>query len=109
MTLILIRLLTVVANGASVSCTTLSTTSCDTNLPQVSANSSVIHQALSIFFGIAAVISVLMIIIGAMMFITSGGSPEQVAKARQTIIYAAIGLVVSLSALAVVEFVLGHL
>ncbi len=82
---------------------------CDTGLPKVTADSSALHTALEIFFGIAAVISVLMIVIGGLSFVTSGGKPEEAAKARETIIYAAIGLLVSLSAEAVVAFVLGKL
>ena len=80
-----------------------------TGLPVVSATSSELHNALTIFFGIAGVISVLMIVIGGMMFVTSGGSPENAAKARDTIIYAVVGLLVSVSAEVIVAFVLGKL
>lgn len=83
--------------------------SCDTGLPKVTADSSALHTALEIFFGIAAAVSVLMIVIGALSFVTSGGKPEEAAKARETIIYAAIGLLVSLSAEAVVAFIIGKL
>jgi hypothetical protein len=96
------------ASSASVNCSGLGG-SCDTGLPKVTANSSVVHTALMIFFGIAAVISVLMIVIGGLMFVTSGGKPEEAAKARETIIYAAVGLLVSLSAEAVVAFVVRKL
>ncbi len=96
------------ASSASVSCTSLGG-SCDTGLPKVTVSSDVIHTALEIFFGIAAVISVLMIVIGGLAFVTSGSKPEEAAKARETIIYAAIGLLVSLSAEAVVAFVVGKL
>lgn len=82
---------------------------CDTGLPKVNAGSLEIHQALTVFFGIAAVISVLMIVVGGLMFVTSGGNPQEVTKARETIIYAVVGLVVSLVAEALVAFVLGKL
>lgn len=105
---VFIRLLA--SSGASIICPGSNPTgTCSTGLPVVAANSNIIHVVLTIFFGVAAAVSVLMIIIGAFMFITSGGSPEKAGKARETIIYSAIGLVVSLSALSLVEFVLGHL
>lgn len=108
----LIRLMALSGNGASIACpsdTPGGTGTCSTGLPQVSAHSSVIQNALAIFFGVAAGIAVLMIIIGAFMFITSAGNPEKAGKARETIIYAAVGLIVSLSALTLVEFILGKL
>ena len=98
----------VASSVASVNCPD-GGSSCVTGLPKVTAGSSVVHTALEIFFGIAAVISVLMIVIGGLAFVTSGGKPEEAAKARETIIYAAIGLLVSLSAEAVVAFVVRKL
>lgn len=79
---------------------------CSTGLPKVQGGSGELHTVLTLLFGVAAVISVLMILIGAMTFITSGGNPESATKARETIIYAVVGLVVSLSAEALVAFVL---
>src|ERR1039458_6110223 len=103
---ILFRILAA-APTVSVSCSNIQGASCNTGLPNVNAGSSEVHTALAIFFGIAAVISILMIVIGALAFVTSGGKPEESAKARETIIYAAVGLLVSLTAEAVVAFVLG--
>lgn len=82
---------------------------CNTGLPVVSAGSNEVHTALTIFFGIAGVISVLMIIVGGFMFVTSGGNPQNATKARETIIYAVVGLVVSLFAEILVAFILGKL
>ncbi|MHB1864871.1 MAG: hypothetical protein ACYCPS_01740 [Candidatus Saccharimonadales bacterium] len=93
---------------ASANCSLTGNTVSDscTNLPKVSATSSTLHNILAIFFGIAGVLSLLMIVIGALMFVTSGGNPQQAAKARQTVIFAVIGLAVSLLAEAFVAFVL---
>ncbi len=106
MTTILLKL---VASGASVTCPGQGGSDCSTGLPAVNAGSTELKTALGIFFGIAGVISLLMIIIGALMFITSGGNPQNVQKARETIIYAVIGLAVSISAEAIVAFILGRL
>jgi hypothetical protein len=81
---------------------------CTTGLPKVAASSHQLHEILAIFFGIAAVIAVLMIIVGALMFVTSGGNSDNATKARETITYAVIGLVVALFAEGIVAFVLGN-
>ena len=81
-----------------------------TGLPNVSANSGQITQVLQIAFGIIGVIAVVVIIIGAIELMTSlGGNPEAAKKARNTIIYAAIGLIVAISAEFIVTFVLNKL
>lgn len=62
---------------------------------------------LELVFGIFASVSILIISIGALKMILSRGNPQEVSKARDTIIYASIGLVISLSAFVIVRFVLG--
>jgi hypothetical protein len=47
-------------------------------------------------FVVLMAISSLMIIWGAVLFTTSSGDPEKTAKARQLIIYAAVGIAVAL-------------
>ncbi len=56
---------------------------------------------------ILGIIAVVMIIIGGIMFTTSAGDPAQAKKARDTILYAIIGLVVAFLAYAIVNWVLG--
>ncbi|MBX4197631.1 pilin [Candidatus Saccharibacteria bacterium] len=52
------------------------------------------------------VIAVIMIIVGGFRYITSGGNPESTKSARNTILYAIIGLVVVALAQIIVRFVL---
>jgi len=54
---------------------------------------------------IVGAISVVAIIIGGVMFTTSGGNSANIAKAKNTITYAVIGLVVSVLAYAIVNWV----
>lgn len=54
---------------------------------------------------LAAVISILVIVIAGIQFIVSSGEPGKVTKARTAILYATIGLIVSLSATAIASFV----
>lgn len=60
---------------------------------------------LSIAIKIMAAVCLLFITIGGFRYITSQGDPQGVAKAKGTIIYALIGLVVIIIAQAVVVFV----
>ncbi|HVV25554.1 MAG TPA: pilin [Candidatus Saccharimonadales bacterium] len=82
---------------------------CDTGLPGVSASSTNLQGALEIVFGIIGAIAVLMIVLAGLRFVLAQGSPQETAKARNTIIYAVIGLVISIAAEAFVAMVLGKL
>lgn len=52
-------------------------------------------------------ISVIMLIIGGIRYTISGGDSTAVTSAKNTILYAVIGIIVSLLAYAIVNFVLG--
>lgn len=61
---------------------------------------------LSIVIGIAAVV---VIIIGGFKYILSAGDPNSINSAKNTILYAVIGLVISVVARAIIIFVLNEL
>lgn len=77
-----------------------------TGLPTAGAGPSELQQILQIVFAIISVLAVLMIMIAGLRFITAQGNPQEVAKARNTIVYALIGLAVALTAEGIVSFVL---
>jgi len=58
---------------------------------------------------IIGALSVIMIIIGGLRYVTSGGNPTSVTAAKNTILYAIVGLVVAFLAFAAITFVLGSL
>lgn len=58
---------------------------------------------------IIGAISVIMLIIGGIRYTTSGGNQQSVEAAKNTILYAIIGLVVAILAYAVVKWVVGSL
>lgn len=64
------------------------------------------ENGLTIAFGLAAGIALLMIVVNGYMYITASGDPKKTAEARQGILYSAIGLVVALSAITIVTFVI---
>jgi hypothetical protein len=67
---------------------------------------SIITTVINIFSIIVGVVSVIMIILGGFRYITSGGDSSNVQSAKNTIIYALIGLVVVALAQFIVQFVL---
>lgn len=54
---------------------------------------------------IAGVASVIAIIVGGIMYITSAGDEGRVRSAKNTLLYAVIGVIISLSAYAIANFV----
>ena len=55
------------------------------------------------------VISVIMLIWGGIMYSTSAGDSNKVTAAKNTVMYALIGLVVAVLAFAIVGFIVGQL
>lgn len=81
----------------------------DTGLTNVAANPAQLQDIMAIVFGIIGAVALVFVIIGGINFITSQGNPDAVSKARQTIIYAIIGLLAAISAEAIIIFVIGSL
>jgi len=63
----------------------------------------VVVNILSFIVGVAAVI---MLIIGGLKYITSSGDPNSISSAKNTILYAIIGLIVAAFAQGIVRFAL---
>lgn len=68
--------------------------------------SSVIKNIINIFSIIVGAVSVIMIIIGGFRYIISAGDSSGVSGAKNTILYAIVGLVIVLFAQVIVRFVL---
>ena len=66
----------------------------------------VIVSILNVIIGVAGFISVIWIIIGGVNYMTSSGDPNKTKKARDTILYACIGLVICVLSFAIVNFVI---
>jgi hypothetical protein len=54
-------------------------------------------------------VAFLFVILGGFKYVVSGGDPQSTAKAKNTIIYAAVGLIITLVASLIVNFVFGNL
>ena len=79
-----------------------------TCLPTVSASPDVVKTTLQFVFGIIGAVALIYIILAAFQFVIAQGNPDGIAKARQSIIYAVIGLAIAVSAEIIVTFVLGQ-
>jgi hypothetical protein len=70
--------------------------------------SSTVQLIVNVFSWIVGVIAVIMIIIGGLKYITSGGDSGNITSAKNTILYAIIGLVIVALAQIIVRFVIGQ-
>ena len=68
-----------------------------------------IPGAVTAVFSVAGIIAVGVIIFGGVRYSVSQGDPGKVKRAKDTIMYAVIGLIVTLSAFAITTFVVGNL
>lgn len=70
---------------------------------------SIFKSITNILLFLIGAISVIMLIIGGIRYVISGGDQNQVTGAKNTILYAIIGIVVAFLAYAAVNFVTGAL
>jgi hypothetical protein len=85
-------------------CTRDSAVSVDAN-KRVNDNIKLVINVMTLLVGVVAVI---MIIIGGFKYITSGGDSSRIASAKDTILFAIIGLVVVVLAQVIVRFVISR-
>lgn len=67
---------------------------------------SVVQNVINILLFIVGAGSVIMLIIGGIQYITSTGDQQRVANAKNTIIYAVVGVIVAILAYALVNYVI---
>jgi hypothetical protein len=60
---------------------------------------------LNLLISVIGSVSVIMIVVGGLMYAASTGDPGRVKRAHDTIVYAIVGLIVAIVAFAVVNFV----
>lgn len=80
--------------------------SCTSN--QGSSISPVVSTVINVMSIIAGIIAVIMIIVGGMKYITSGGESSATASAKNTVLYALVGLVIVAMAQFLVHYVIGN-
>ncbi len=78
-------------------------------LPQTVAGSTSVQTVITTALTIIGAVTLLIIVIGGVKYITSQGDPQGVSTAKRTILYALVGLLVCIFAQAIVSFVLGRI
>ncbi|MBR3414874.1 hypothetical protein IKG73_02555 [Candidatus Saccharibacteria bacterium] len=70
---------------------------------------NVAQNIINVIIAVLGIVAVIFVIVGAVQYITSQGDPGKMKKARDTIIYAILGVVLAGLAFAIVNFVLANL
>lgn len=70
---------------------------------------TVIQNILNAIIGVAGLISVVYIVVGGIQYITSSGDSNKTEKAKKTILYALIGLIVCALSFAIVNFTISRI
>ena len=69
---------------------------------------NIVTKVVNIFSWVVGVVSVIMIIVGGFRYIISGGEQKNVTAAKNTILYAIVGLIIVALAQIIVHFVIGN-
>lgn len=78
----------------------------DINVPKGNLTDASFSAILQLVFGLLGAIALLVIVIAGLRYVISQGDPQAVAKAKNTIIYALVGLVIAVAAFSIVSFVI---
>lgn len=82
---------------------------CDGCPSNLFGDDGVFKQITNTILYIVGIIAVIMLIIGGIKYVISGGDAKKVTDAKNTILYAIIGLVIAFFACAIVNFVISAL
>lgn len=75
-------------------------------LPRVNADEATVGTIMTTVYVWAGMVAVLAIIIGGLLYVMSNGDANNIQRAKNTILYAVIGLVVVLFAFTITQLVL---
>lgn len=77
--------------------------------PRITGSPDDIQHVLTILFNFIGAIALLIIVVSGFRYITSAGDPQKAGTARSGIIYALVGLVIAISAQAIMAFVIARI
>lgn len=67
---------------------------------------NVVKTVINVMLYIIGALAVIMLVFGGIRYVTSGGNSTQVTAAKNTILYAVVGLIIAIFAYAIVNFVI---
>ena len=82
---------------------------CDGCPANLFGNTGVFRQVTNMILYVVGIVAVIMLIIGGIKYVTSGGDSKKVTDAKNTVLYAIIGLIICFLAFAIVNFVVSAL
>ena len=82
---------------------------CDGCPSNLFGDTGVFRQVTNTILYIVGIVAVIMLIVGGIRYVVSGGDSKKVTDAKNTVLYAIIGLVICFLAFAIVNFVISAL
>lgn len=82
---------------------------CDGCPTDLFGDTGIFRQVTNTILYIVGIVAVIMLIIGGIRYVVSGGDSKKVTDAKNTVLYAIIGLVICFLAFAIVNFVINAL
>lgn len=82
---------------------------CENNQDDITGSDGIFARITRLIALIGGIIAVIMIIIGGFFYVTSGGDSGKIKTARDTIIYATVGLVVIALAQSIIVFIINRI
>ncbi|MGH7196930.1 MAG: hypothetical protein ACREGJ_04170 [Candidatus Saccharimonadales bacterium] len=76
-------------------------------IPEVDLNQNTLNAILSSVFIAIGAVAVFFLLVGAARYVTSNGEQAKITQAKNTILYAIVGILISLVAFGIVQFTLG--
>ena len=76
------------------------------NVKEDSSLMPTVKTIIDVIIGVLGIVAVIVIVLGGVQYTLSTGDPGRIKKAKDTILYGIIGLVVAILAYAIVNFVL---
>jgi hypothetical protein len=70
-------------------------------------NAGIFTTVTNVMLFVVGAISVIMVVVGGLRYVVSGGNSGNITTAKNTILYAIVGLIIAIMAYAIINFVIG--
>ncbi|OIP22675.1 hypothetical protein COX95_01635 [bacterium CG_4_10_14_0_2_um_filter_33_32] len=74
---------------------------------QLSDLATLLTNLINVALALVSTIAVIFIIVGGFQYITSAGNPDNIGRAKTTILYAIIGLILAIISFSIINFLTG--
>lgn len=76
-------------------------------IPKGDFTQTTLANVLQVIFGLSGGIALLIVTIAGLKYVLSSGDPQSINKAKDTILYALVGLIICILAFSIVSFTIG--